>query len=432
MFGSCNPKVAAAVAPMVENLESRTMLSAVLSAKGTLAVTGSQGGDVIVVRQDPQHASKIVTTINGVGQKFDKIKVKRIEIYGLGGADRLTLDDSKGIISRRGATLIGAAGNDTLVGGQGAATFDGGDGNDSILGSSKNDLISGGLGNDTIIGGRGDDRIFGLEGDDLLRGSLGNDMLYGDAGNDSIFGEDGNDTLGGDGEDRIWLNGKADPVNFAGNDSLNGGNGDDWLVGGRQSATLNDNNGLDTLTGGPGNDILDSRGWKAPNPNPFDSITDREAGDIVPMENYTRQATPAELALGEDAYAVHMHAFMTVKINDNGTMRDARIQAGIGDFVSPTLANTSPVFHVHETQEGVLHMHDLDPHTFTLGEFFRGWGISIGKDHIGRYIATNGHTLTFSVKHGNGQTETLTDPYNYIIQGHENYWQGDQITITYT
>ena len=86
---------------------------------------------------------------------------------------------------------------------------------------------------------------------------------------------------------------------------------------------------------------------------------------------------------------------------------------------------------MHDDEEGILHMHDLDPHTFTLGEFFRGWGVTIGADHVGRYIAGNGHTLTFTVRHGNGQVVLLSDPYNYVIQGAEDYTQGDRITITY-
>jgi hypothetical protein len=57
--------------------------------------------------------------------------------------------------------------------------------------------------------------------------------------------------------------------------------------------------------------------------------------------------------------------------------------------------------------------------------------VSIGKDHVGRYVAGNGHTVTFTVKHANGQVETLTDPYNYVIQGHANFWQADEITVTY-
>jgi Ca2+-binding RTX toxin-like protein len=414
------------------------MLSAVLSAKGTLAVSGTANDDVIVVQRHPTDATKVRATINGVSQDFAKLSVRRIEVYGLDGNDNLRINDSLAIISRKGATLFGGAGNDTLAGGLAAMTFFGSDGADSILGGSRNDAVFAGADDDTIIGGRGNDRISAGEGNDLVRGSLGNDQLYGDQDDDTLLGEAGNDTLGGDGEDRLFFAGGVDPQDYDGNDSLNGGDGADWLVGGRQSATLDDNNGLDTLTGGPGNDILDSRGWKAPNPNPFDVITDRQAGDIVPMEDYTRQATPAEIALGDNAYKIHNHANIILRINDGGVMKNVKVQAGIGDFVNPNVTNTSPRMHVHDAQEGRIHMHDLDavsPGTFTLGRFFRDWGVTIDQYHIGRYYVGKGHTLKFQVRHNgatSGPIETIADPYNYVIQGKNVFDTGDIITITYT
>lgn len=424
---SSSPVSAAAAA---EPLEHRLLLAATLTHRGTLVVNGTAAGDVIVVRRDPLRTSKILATVNNVGAKFNAQSVKRIEIYGQAGADSLTLDDSLGIISARGASLFGGGGGDTLVGGLAAAYFEGGPGDDSILGSSKGDLILGGRGRDTVAGGRGDDFVSGGDDDDRLAGARGNDHLYGDAGNDSLFGEDGDDTLGGDNEDNLFFSGLGDPGNFAGNDSLNGGNGDDWLVGGRQSETLDDNNGRDTLTGGAGNDILDARALAVAN-NPADTITDRQAGDVVPVEDHTRTATAQEVAEGEDAYVIHDHANLFVHINDGGTMRDVVVQAGIGDFVGG--ANTGPRMHVHEGQEGRIHMHDLDPHVFTLGEFFRNWGVSMGADHIGRYVSGNGHTLKFTVAHngGNGPNETIADPYNYVIRGRNLFDTGDFITITY-
>src|SRR6266498_2453713 len=110
-----------AVAALVETLESRTLLSAILSAKGTLVADGTSGNDVIVISRDPRRTSKILVKINGVGVKFPSDSVKRIQMTGQGGADRLTLDDSLGIISARGATLLGGDGNDTLVGGLASA-----------------------------------------------------------------------------------------------------------------------------------------------------------------------------------------------------------------------------------------------------------------------------------------------------------------------
>jgi Ca2+-binding RTX toxin-like protein len=414
-------------------LEDRLLLTSVLSSKGTLAVNGTAGNDTIVVQRHPTNAGLVRVNINGTLQNFNKAAVRRIEVYGLPGNDNLKLDDSLAIISRKGATLFGGTGNDTLAGGTAGITLNGYNGADSILGGSQNDIVIGGDGDDTILGGRGNDRVFAGAGQDSVRGWLGNDMLYGDRDNDTLFGEGGNDTIGGDNEDNLFFVGLSDPGNFNGNDSLNGGDGADWLVGGRQSATLDDNNGVDTLTGGAGNDVLDSRGWSGSGNN-NDVITDRAAGDIVPMENFTRQATAEEIAEGDNAYAVHDHADIIVKVLDNGVLRTVNVQGGIGDFVNPSVPNTSPRVHVHDGQEGRIHMHDLDDTgPFTLGEFFRNWGVSIDSTHIGRYFIGKGHTLTVQVDHNGvgGPVVTIADPYNYVIQGANLFGAGDVITITY-
>jgi Ca2+-binding RTX toxin-like protein len=423
---------------IVEGLEARTLLSAgpMVSGRGTLVSQGDGGNNVIVVSRDPRRPSKILVTVDGSGKKFNSRGVKRIEMSGGGGADRLTLDDSLGVISARGATLMGGDGNDTLVGGLAAATFEGGNGDDSILGSSKADLMTGEAGDDTLVGGKGNDLIDGDGGDDVIHGSAGDDILYGDAGNDSVFGEVGSDTIGGDGEDRLMFKGFSAPAAEPGTDWLDGGDGDDWITGGDESATLHDqNNGRDTITGGAGDDVLDTRSWNEDSTNPADVIMDRQAGDVVPMEDYTRQATAAELARGEDAYAVHIHAKMEIFINVGGTLRQVQIPGGLGDFVDPAHPdNTSPVFHTHGDpgNDGVLHMHDLDPRTFTLGEFFRNWGVTIDANHIGRYVAGNGHTLKIVVHHANGHRQVLTDPYNYVVQGAADWHNGDFIEVTYT
>jgi len=425
--------VRAAVDSAVEALEARTMLSAVVSARGTLAVAGTSGADTLVIQRDLKRASKIIVIENGVGTKFDASTIKRIEMVGGGGADSITLNDNLGIISARGATLWGDAGNDSLTGGLAGAVFFGGDNDDLIKSSSRNDTVDGGNGNDTLYGGRGQDLLQGGAGADSIFGYLGDDMLYGDAGNDTLFGEDGNDTLGGDNEDVLFIQGQTEPTNFAGNDSLNGGEGNDWLVGGRQSITLNDNNGLDTLTGGAGNDILDTRGW-ANSGNAFDVLTDRAAGDIVPFENHTRVATQQEINAGESAYAVHEHSDLIVKIDTDGdgTLENVVLQGGIGDFQDPNVANTFARLHVHTGQEGRIHFHDLEAGTITLGEFFRSWGVTFSSTHIGRFIIGNGHTLSVTVKHGpSGTVQTIADPINYVIQGDNIFGEGDIITITY-
>lgn len=417
----------------IDSLETRVMLSSTLTSRGTLVVTGDAGDDSIIVSRDPVSADKILAVVNGVGVQYDSLSVKRIVVDGAAGNDQLHLDDSLAVISRRGATLIGGEGNDTLIGGFAAATFGGGSGHDSITGTSSNDTITGGDGNDTIVGGGGFDFIQGGAGADLIAGGRGDDLLYGDAGNDTLYGQDGHDTLGGDGEDRIQIDNEPRYAATPGNDLLNGGHGNDWITGGNESRSRHDeNNGKDTLIGGAGNDILDSRGWNRNSNNPFDVILDREAGDIVPMQNYTRPATAAELKLGDKAFDHWYRARIFVNLLDKGFIKDAVIDGGIGDFVDPNRTDTFSRMYIGMNAPNEIQMRDLDPRGYTLGEFFRNWGITFSKTHIGRYVVSGGRTLSFYVKRSDsGKGRLITDPYNYVIRPSSDLSTGDHIIITY-
>jgi Ca2+-binding RTX toxin-like protein len=102
----------------------------------------------------------------------------------------------------------------------------GGGGNDSIVnrtvlpatleGGAGDDTIRGGGGKDRIFGNDGRDSLFGGGGNDRLAGGTGGDWLYGQSGSDQLFGEGGNDRLFGD--------------DASGIDTLSGGAGDDLLV----------------------------------------------------------------------------------------------------------------------------------------------------------------------------------------------------------
>lgn len=82
----------------------------------------------------------------------------------------------------------------------------GSDGNDSITGGHRSDTIYGGVGDDTINGSYGNDVIFGDDGNDLILGSFGNDLLIGGNGNDTLSGgEDGLDTLTGGAGNDVFL-----------------------------------------------------------------------------------------------------------------------------------------------------------------------------------------------------------------------------------
>jgi Ca2+-binding RTX toxin-like protein len=257
-----------------------------LAGTGLLSVIGDALDDSILVNRDA--AGKILINGGAVvvqGGTPTVANTALIQVFGQGGNDTITLDESNGALPA--AQLFGGAGNDTLTGGSGGDMLFGQSGNDTLLGKGGNDLLFGGAGNDTLIGGDGDDQMFGEGGNDRMIWNPGDDS-------DLMEGGDGNDTAevnGGNGAETFTItpngsrvrfdrltpapftldigttenllvnanggddvitasNGLANLIKLTidggdGNDTITGGDGDDLLLGG---------NGNDTITGGRGND----------------------------------------------------------------------------------------------------------------------------------------------------------------------------------
>ena len=187
-------------------------------------------------------------------------------------------------------THIGTSGNDTITGGTGNDRIEGLAGDDTINGGDGDDTIAGGDGDDTLSGGDGDDRIVEIRGTNTINGGKGDDTLSGGNGNDTINGGEGNDTLIGGSSGNNILNGGpgADShngrfgnttVSYSGSPagvtvnlltgSASGGDasGDTFedvegIIGSDHADTLTANDGLAViqLTGGGGNDTLNSGG----------------------------------------------------------------------------------------------------------------------------------------------------------------------------
>ncbi len=107
-------------------------------------------------------------------------EVEHLEFNGMGGADRLVVEEVFGTRS------VPIRGGSIEVTGLDSLTFDGGGGNDTLDGSAANGplLGRGGAGDDLLIGGAGNDVLVGGTGDDTLVGGLGLDVLTGGAGAD--------------------------------------------------------------------------------------------------------------------------------------------------------------------------------------------------------------------------------------------------------
>src|SRR5690606_6491034 len=127
------PSIPAALDP----LEARRLLAVTFDG-GVVRVEGTEDDDMIVVSVHPSDDSMLNVRLNDEVTPFDASAVSRIEIFGLGGDDRILADHVNGDVSVR-MRIRGGAGNDTIVGGHGR------------------DFIDGNIGRDYIDGGRGRD-----------------------------------------------------------------------------------------------------------------------------------------------------------------------------------------------------------------------------------------------------------------------------------
>ncbi|HET7204015.1 MAG TPA: calcium-binding protein, partial [Steroidobacteraceae bacterium] len=251
-------------------------------SNGTLTVTGNKSDNTIEISRN---ASGAILVNNGAvkttGGSPTVANTSLIEVYGNGGADTITLNESLGALPR--ASLYGGGGNDVLTGGSGNDQLFGQDDNDTLLGKGGFDVLYGGAGNDVLTGGDADDQMYGEAGDDRMIWNPGDDS-------DLMEGGSGTDTAevnGGGGAEvfTVTANGtrvrldRLDPAPFnldigtTENVVVNMGGGDDrfsatgdlaslikvTVDGGAGNDTILGSNGADLLLGGDGSDFIDGQ-----------------------------------------------------------------------------------------------------------------------------------------------------------------------------
>jgi Ca2+-binding RTX toxin-like protein len=279
-------------------------------ANGTLTVSGTNAPERVALRlkQGAPGTLQVDVGANGSADKsFKRNRFTKIQLLMGGGADAVTLDESKGAFWNNEQTRLNdGPGNDalTLRGTQGADAWDVTPnlGNVKIArgvpfidadtverialhGLGGADVLHGAAGlaaltKLTFVGGPGADDLLGSDGPDIFLWKLGdgNDVVTGDAGADRLTADGSN---GGDafvatanvtrvafGEtdsgalldvgavETIDVNALGGADTFSGVGSLaalaafdvDGGSGNDTLLG---------TNGIDVLRAGPGNDVVD-------------------------------------------------------------------------------------------------------------------------------------------------------------------------------
>jgi hypothetical protein len=112
-------------------------------------------------------------------------------------------------------------------------------------------------------------------------------------------------------------------------------------------------------------------------------------------------------ALPQEAVAQHIHQHLDLWIDGKKQVVPADIGIDqINQFITE--------LHVHEGEEGTIHVESPDQRDFTLGEFFAVWGVKLTKNCIGMYCATEAKPIKWYV---NGKP--VTDPENLLLRSHQ-------------
>jgi Ca2+-binding RTX toxin-like protein len=249
---------------------------------GTLSINGDSLDNTITVSRNA--AGTILVNGGAVpvsGGTPTVANTSRIQVFGLGGNDVVTLSEVNGALPA--ANLFGGVGNDTLTGGSGGDQLFGQSGNDTLLGKGGFDLLFGGSENDTITGGDADDQSFGQSGNDRMIWNPGDDTDLNEGGDDT----DTVEVNGGGGAEQFTTTANGTRVRFDRLDPapfsidvgtseklvLNANGGDDsasatgnlaaliamTVDGGTGKDSLLGSNGIDVLLGGAGDDFVDGQ-----------------------------------------------------------------------------------------------------------------------------------------------------------------------------
>ena len=251
-------------------------------SSGVLTVFGDSANNSITVSRNA--AGQILVNggaITVTGGTPTVANTARIDVFGQGGQDVITLSEVNGALPA--SHLFGGVGNDVLTGGSGGDQLFGQTGNDTLLGKGGFDFLFGGNENDTLTGGDADDQVFGQSGNDRMVWNPGDDTDL----NEGAGGTDTVEVNGGNGAEQFTTTANGTRVRFdrlnpapfaidigtSENLVLNANGGDDsysatgnlaalisiTVDGGAGNDTLLGSNGIDILLGGDGNDFADGQ-----------------------------------------------------------------------------------------------------------------------------------------------------------------------------
>lgn len=141
---------------------------------GVLTVEGTADAESITLRLRPGSPAILEVDVGGDGHPeyaVNRSSFTAIAVHALGGADRLSVNQSWGVFTTTEVTTLdGGDGDDQLIGGDGAEWLIGGKGSDTVRPRKGNDTVTGAPGNEVVEWrvGDGDDEINCGAGEDRL------------------------------------------------------------------------------------------------------------------------------------------------------------------------------------------------------------------------------------------------------------------------
>lgn len=292
----------------------------------TVTLQGSTGNDVLdgspyiasgCTCDMPDAANYALVLSGGKGADWMRGGTSYDSFAGGGNGSSVTAVDTVSYGGRTAAvtaSINGAADDGDASGefdsiGSDVENLVGGTGADTLSGSSTANKVEGGGGTDTVSGEAGADRLYGgmadgsgaADGADTIYGGSGNDALYPDpnpVGGESYWGGSDNDTVSYSGQSESFtislddvandgMAGETDNVHTdvenvyggTGSDTITGSSAANVLVGAAGAGELA-TGGVDTISGGAGNDIL-KKGLSSSTASPGDVFTGGSGSDTV-------------------------------------------------------------------------------------------------------------------------------------------------------
>lgn len=131
----------------------------------------------------------------------------------------------------------------------------------------------------------------------------------------------------------------------------------------------------------------------------------------------TGQTVDGMQCLPQQGGALHIHQYLDLYINGQ------RVNANPGVGIS-TAANCLYPLHVHDNEANIIHNESNQQNvSYTLGQFFDVWGVTLTNAQVGGYKVDGTHKLVIKLIDASGAVTTYTgNPHDIPLKEHETIY----------